>query len=99
MLYTDDMDTPVDHDTRHMLHMLVMTWLISLAVQETEEDHGLWRPFTVAGLQQTMLDGSPCVIIAIGMYYTDAYNAYVLAEAFLIHVCQMMCDIMFHDNP
>ena len=67
LLYTDDMDTPMDHGTRLMLHLLVLTWLISLAAGGGEEDHSLWTPFTVTGLQQTILDGGPCVIVTIGM--------------------------------
>lgn len=67
----------------HLLHTLLITWLISLihttGPEGKEEETGgsamLWRPFIVCGLQQTVVDGLPCILVTVT---SEFYNVSVI---------------------
>ena len=72
----------------HLLHTLLITWLVSLTAgrsedketskgneDEKEEGKGdvLWRPFIVNGLQQTIVDGLACLLVSVPSKYRYTY--------------------------
>jgi hypothetical protein len=67
MVDMDTVDLPsndLDNDATQFLHLVLLTWLISMC-----HDHhqaSLWRPFVVTGLQQTIIDGMAYIATAIG---------------------------------
>ena len=72
----------------HLLHTLLITWLVSLTagrsddketskVNENEKKERkadvLWRPFIVNGLQQTIVDGLACLLVSVPSKYMYTY--------------------------
>ena len=81
----------------HLLHTLLITWLISLIHtctsserKEEEEETGdsalLWRPFTVNGLQQTVVEGLPCILLtATSKFYNmSVISVYSVIKSVII---------------
>lgn len=66
----DTADLPsntLDLRTTQLLHILLLTWLVSLAGEEShQKDSLVWRPFHITGLQQTIIDGLAYIIVTIG---------------------------------
>ena len=67
-----NIDEPIDTDTLQLLHILLVTWLISLYYEgedkkekKTDNKATLWIPFHIGGLQQMFVDGSPSISAGI----------------------------------
>ena len=54
-------------EDQHLLFTLLVTWLVSLAVDMPLAEQGIFAPFHVTGLMQSVFEGQICLLVAVSL--------------------------------